>query len=360
MIEIFNKIDRLEGIDMPLIKPAALKPGDKVATISLSWGGAGDRDIIWRYNIGKKRLEEEFGLQVVEMPNTLKGTEFIYNNPKKRAEDLMMAFKDESIKGIFSCIGGSESIRILPYIDLDVIRNNPKVFIGYSDTTITHMICYKAGLSSFYGPSILCEFAENVSMHDYTKLWINKVLFNNGVIGSISASEVWTSELVPWEEKNKNISRKLEKNQGYELLQGKGKIQGRLIGGCIEVLEMMKGTELWPSIDEFENGILFLETSEDKPDPALVECWIRSYGTLGILNKINGIVFAKPYDDCYYDEYKEAILTVVRNELKLKDLPILYNVNFGHTSPMCILPYGALAEINCEDVSFSILEPGVI
>ena len=164
---------------MKLIKPKRLQPGDKVATISLSWGGAGDTDILWRYEIGKKRLEEEFGLKVVEMPNTLSGTEYLYNNPQKRAEDLMRAFKDPSIKGIFSCIGGDESVRMLPYIDYDVIKNNPKVFIGYSVTTVTHFICLKAGISSFYAPSILSELAENVEMFDYTKHWVNKVLFDN-------------------------------------------------------------------------------------------------------------------------------------------------------------------------------------
>ena len=104
---------------MSLIKPEGLKRGDKVATISLSWGGAGDSDILWRYNQGKKRLEEDFGLQVVEMPNTLKGTDYVYNNPESRAEDLMMAFKDKSIKAIFSCIGGG---KVLEYYPILIIR----------------------------------------------------------------------------------------------------------------------------------------------------------------------------------------------------------------------------------------------
>lgn len=76
---------------MILIKPQKLKKGDKVATVSLSWGGAGDSDILWRYNAGKKRIQEELELNVVEMPNTLKGTEYLYNHPEKRAEDLMTA-----------------------------------------------------------------------------------------------------------------------------------------------------------------------------------------------------------------------------------------------------------------------------
>ena len=155
-----------------LIKPQRLKKGDKVTTVSLSWGGAGDADLLWRYELGKRRLEEEFGLEVVEMSHTLKGSEYVYDHPEKRAEDFMNAFLDQSIKAVFSCIGGDESVRMLPYIDFEVIRNNPKIFMGYSDTTIAHFMCLKANLSSFYGPSIMAEFAENIKIFDYTKYWL--------------------------------------------------------------------------------------------------------------------------------------------------------------------------------------------
>ncbi len=345
---------------MKIIKPNKLNRGDKVATVSLSWGGAGDSDILWRYNVGKKRLQEEFGLNVVEMPNTLKGTDYIYDHPEKRAEDLMDAFRDESIKAIFSCIGGCESVRMLPYIDFDVIRNNPKVFIGYSDTTVTHFICYKGGVSSFYGPSILAEFAENVEMHDYTKHWVEKALFSDSVIGAIDPSPVWTSERLPWVEKNKAITRTLQQNDGYEVLQGTGVAKGHLIGGCIEVLEMIKGTALWPSLDNWKDAVLFLETSEDKPSPVYVEYWLRNYGSQGILNSVNAIILGKPYDNQYYEEYKKVVLKVVRDELKLSHLPILCNMSFGHTAPMMVLPYGAMAEIDCDNKTFSIIESGVV
>lgn len=345
---------------MDLIKPQKLKAGDTVATVSLSWGGAGDDSILWRYNIGKKRLKEVFGLNVIEMPNTMKGTDYLYNYPEKRAEDLMQAFEDKSIKAIFSCIGGYESIRILPFIDFNIIKNNPKIFIGYSDTTVTHMICLKAGVSSFYGASILAEFAENVEMFEYTKHWIKRVLFSNEVIGKIEPSPIWTSEYLPWEEKNKTNKRTTQSNTGYELLQGSGVAKGHLIGGCIEVLEMIKGTEIWPTINMWNNAILFLDTSEDKPNPTYLEYWLRNYGSQGILNKVNGIIFGKPYDNLYFDEYKKSILKVIRDELKLYDLPILYNMNFGHTAPMMVLPYGAIAEINCDKAEFSIIEAGTL
>lgn len=344
---------------MKLIKPERLKPGDTVASVSLSWGGAGDPEINWRYLLGKKRLEDIFGLKVVEMSTTLKGSEYVYSHPEERAKDLMDAFKDPEIRGIFSCIGGDDSIRMLPYIDYESIRKNPKVFIGYSDTTITHLICHKAGISSFYGASILAEMAENVEMHQYTVDWIKKCIFENDVIGRIKHSELWTSERLPWEEGNMDIKRKLLPNNGYELLQGEGTVVGRLLGGCVEVLEMAKGTEVWPDLETFNSSILFLETSEDMPSPENLLYALRNYGAQGILKRINGMIFGKPYHNKYYDEYKEVIIKALK-EYSLESLPVLYNLSFGHTSPMIVLPYGALAEIDCTQSTFSILEAGVI
>ncbi|MCB5935677.1 LD-carboxypeptidase [Caldibacillus thermoamylovorans] len=342
-----------------LIKPKKLHPGDKVATVSPSWGGAGDPEIRWRYEQGVERLKTVFDLQVAPMPNSLKGTEYLYNHPEARAEDLMAAFRDPDIKAIFTNIGGEDSIRLLPYIDFKVIHNNPKIFMGYSDTTIPHLFCLKAGVSSFYGLSILVDFAENIEMHPYTVDKIKRTLFSNKAIGEIETAAEWTSEHVEWTEANKNRKRVMQPNSGYEVLQGKGVVQGRLIGGCIEVLEFAKGTVLWPDEKYWDGCILFFETSEEKTEPTYIRYWLRNYAAQGILQKANGMIFAKPYDEKYREEYKEEILTVMR-EYGLTNLPILYNLNFGHTEPKCILPYGAQAEINCSKGSFSIQESGCI
>lgn len=341
-----------------LIKPKKLQPGDFVATVSPSWGGAGDPQLRWRYEQGVKRLEEVFGLKVIPMPNSLKGGDYLYNNPQARAEDLMTAFKDESIKGIIANIGGEDSIRLLPYIEFDIIRDNPKIFMGYSDVTVSHLFCHKAGISSFYGPAILTDFAENVEMDPYTVEMVNRTLFSNKVIGEIQPAKEWTSERLEWIEENKNKRRTMQENSGYEVLQGSGVAQGHLIGGCIEVLEFAKGTKIWPDQKYWNDSILFFETSEEKPEPAYIKYWLRNYAAQGILQKANGIIFGKPQDQMYYDEYKTEILKVMK-EYHLEDLPILYNLNFGHTEPKFILPYGAMAEINCDKQTFTILESGV-
>jgi hypothetical protein len=132
-----------------MIKARKLSPGDKVAAISLSWGGPGQ--FLHRYEAGKRQLQEEFGLEVVETRHALRDPKWLHRNPRARAEDLMEAFGDPAVSGVVSTIGGDDSIRLLPYLDPDVFRSNPKVFLGYSDTTVTHLALFKADLATFYG-----------------------------------------------------------------------------------------------------------------------------------------------------------------------------------------------------------------
>ena len=131
------------------------------------------------------------------------------------------------------------------------------------------------------------------------------------------------------------------------------------MGGCITTLQSVKGTSLFPELYEWNDAILFLETPETKPEPMYFRYWIRDLGCMGVLEKINGIIVGKPYDECYYTEYKHILLQVLNQEFQLYDLPVLYNLNFGHTAPMIILPYGALAEIDCIEKKFSIVSQAV-
>ena len=345
-----------------MLKPQRLSKGDTVAIVSLSSGMGGEPAFIHRYEIGKKRLETAFGLNVVTMPNALKGIEYLDNHPEARANDLMSAFKDSSIKAIICMIGGNDTIRLLDYIDFEVIRANPKIFMGYSDTTSNHFMMYKAGLTSFYGPSILAEFAENVAMHEYTKHYITKMLFEPSSELPIEPSPLWTSEYLEWaNEENTKISRTMKKDdKGFELLQGTGIAQGRLLGGCIDVFPMIIGTKIWPAPEMWKDIILFMETSQDCPKPDDIKYLLRGMAAQGIFSRISGIVFGKPQNETYYEEYKHVLLQVVGKECGRSDLPILYNVNFGHASPICILPYGILAEIDCNCNSLRLLESAVI
>lgn len=340
-----------------MIKPKHLKHGDKVAIVSLSWGGLGDEEYLHKYHIAKKRLEEDFGLEVIAMPHALKGSSFVAEHPELRARDLMEAFQDPDIKGIFSAIGGDDTIRILPYVDFEVIRKNPKIFLGYSDTTANHFMMYKAGLVSFYGPSVMAEFGEYTKMLDYTRRAVEDLLFGTKVPYELLPSPVWSDDYIPWMEENmeKQVSLK-EDLKGYEVIAGKGCVKGHLLGGCLDVFMMILGTSIWPSLNQWQNAILFIETSEDKPSPDFVKWTFRNLAAQGILSAIKGILVGKPKDETYYEEYKDAILQVVCKEEKLFDLPVFYNVNFGHAKPIGILPYGIQTELDCDRKSITYLE----
>jgi muramoyltetrapeptide carboxypeptidase LdcA involved in peptidoglycan recycling len=346
-----------------LIKPQKLREGDIVATVSLSWGGPGT--FPHRYEAGKQQLQDEFGLKVVEMDHTLRDPDWLWRNPQARADDLRKAFSDPSIKAIISTIGGDDSIRLLPFLDLETIRQNPKVFMGYSDTTVSHLVCFQAGSVSFYGPSIMAGFGENGGMFPYMVDSVRRTLFSSEPVGKLVPSTGgWTAELLDWADPNNQpLKRKRNPSQGWRLLQGKGVGRGHLLGGCFEVFDWLRGTPLWPDRDAWQDAILFLETSEEAPSPSTVQYGLRTFAALGILERLSGILFGRPGGDVpleVFDEYDKMILKVVSQEEGLTDLPILTRMDFGHTDPMFVLPYGVQAEIDCSAQSFAIVESAVV
>ena len=345
-----------------MLKPRRLSPGDRVAAISLSWGGPGT--IPHRYEAGKAQLEAEFGLEVVATPHALRDADWLQRNPQARAHDLMEAFADPAIQGIISTIGGDDSIRLLPYIDLNVIRAHPKVFLGYSDTTVTHMACFQAGLVSFYGPAIMAGFGENVEMFPYMVDAVRRTLFSTDPIGTVEPNRAgWTVEHLDWADPaNQSRRRKLQPCTGWRYLQGTGTRRGHLIGGCFEVFDWLRGTAVWPKLEDWQDAILFLETSEEAPSPNAVRAGLRCLAAMGVLQRLSGILFGRPGGQVppeQFADYDAALLQVVAEEEGLTELPIITRMDFGHTDPMMVLPYGVEAEIDCAAERFSILEGAV-
>ena len=339
-----------------MIKPERLRKGDKVAIVSLSNGLLGEKEFLHKYELGKKRLEEKFGLEVVTMENTLKGIEYLYNHPEKRAEDLMNAFKDKTIKAIICSIGGDDTIRLLPYIDYEVIKNNPKIFMGFSDTTANHFMMQKAGIVSYYGPCLMCDFANYVEMYDYTENAVRELLIEAKENYEIRKCDYWTNEHIEWCEENINKQKiRLKDEKGYEVIQGQGKVRGKLLGGCLDAFPIYNGTEVWPTLENWKDKILFFETSEDMPEPQYVTWYLRNLGAQGIFNVAKGIIVGKPQSEKYYEEYKEVYRKVLK-EFGREDMPVLYNVNFGHSEPIGIIPYGIECELDIDNKKITLLE----
>ncbi len=345
-----------------MIKPKHLSPGDKVAVVSLSSGILGEEKFIHKYRIAKERLERDYGLRVEAMPNALRGVDFLYRHPEARAQDLMDAFRDPEIRAVICAIGGDDTVRLLPYIDFDLIRDNPKIFTGFSDTTTNHFMMRKAGLVSYYGLSLMCDLAEYVSINEYTREMMEKTIFAPQPRLDIPCSEfcAFEKEKVMWAEENQNIPRPRRENTGYEILQGGGRAEGELIGGCLDVFVEFIGSELWPRPEEWSGKLLLLETSEVDMSDDLLRWNLRGLMAQGVLSRINGIVFGKPAAEDKFESYKEVLRQVVGFEAGRPELPILYNVNVGHSYPIGVFPLGLRYEIDCGKKRLTLLEPATV
>jgi len=337
-----------------------LRKRDKVAIVSLSSGMLGEEFCSHNIEIGVKRLKE-YGLEPVFMPNALKGIEYLEAHPEARAQDLKDAFLDDSIAGIICAIGGDDTYRLLPYLmeDAEFIRaveRYPKLFTGFSDTTINHLMFYKLGLSTYYGPSFICDLGEIANeMLPYSKKAFESYLEDNES-GEIVSSEIWYEERNDFTKKAIGTDRIAHKEErGFELLQGSEVFQGELLGGCLEsfydILTTTRHEDekvvcekygLFPSKKEWKGKVLFIETCEEKPVPELFEKEIAALKDKGIFDVVNGVLVGKPQDEAYYEEYKDILIKVIDNE----ELPIVYNVNFGHATPRCALQYGIMAKID--------------
>lgn len=351
-----------------MIKPKRLKKGDRVAIVSLSSGMLGEDFCSHIVELGVKRLKE-LGLVAVFMQNALKGIDFIENNPAARASDLKDAFMDDDISGVFCAIGGLDTYRTLEFLMeddefIEKVKSSPKLFTGFSDSTVNHLMFYKLGMQTFYGPNFICDLSEmEEDILPYTKNTIES--YFNGHMDIVS-SDYWYEERKEFSSKQLGVARvRHEEKRHYEVLQGDGIVEGRLLGGCLETLydlltdnsfpdqaEVASKYGIFPDENEWNDKILFFETCEEKPTPEMFRKEVEKLKENNVFNNISAIIVGKPMDEVYYEEYKSVLIDVVDDE----KLPILYNVNFGHALPRCALPYGIKVEIDLNNKKIKILE----
>lgn len=331
-----------------------------VGIVSLSSGTLGEDFVKHELDLGVKRLKE-YGLNVKFMDHALKGMDYVKDNPDKRAEDLLQAFRDPKIDMILCAIGGDDTYRLLPYLfDNDELQKvvNDKIFLGFSDTTMNHFMLNKVGLHTFYGQSFLADVCELESeMLPYTKKYFEE-LITTGHIREIAPSKVWYEGRTDYSESQLGVKLKEHPdNRGYELLQGKPVFSGAIFGGCIDsIFDIFDGERyadspilcekygLFPSLEEWKGKILLLESSEEKMSPDKFRKALLTLEDTGIFDVINGMLVGKPMDETYYEEYKQILSEVIQNP----ELPIVYNINVGHALPRCIIPFGVDATVDVE------------
>jgi muramoyltetrapeptide carboxypeptidase LdcA involved in peptidoglycan recycling len=314
---------------MRTIFPNKLKRGDKVMVVapsdSLSLISKKVR-LIADIRFNKMGLELSFGKHVEELD------EFDSSSIESRISDLHKAFQDKSVRGVFAVIGGFNCNQLLRYLDWNLIKNNPKVFIGYSDTTaLQNAICAKTGLVTYSGPAY-STFGQKLYF-DYTLEYFKKCLFDDKEF-NILPSESWSDDRWFLDQKN----RKLFKNNGW-LDINDGQARGTILGANICTFNLLQGTEYFPNIS---NSILFLEDDAESKLPNF-DRDLQSLIHLPNFDKVKGIVIGR-FQNASEVKTKQLI-KVIKSKAELSHIPVLANVDFGHTYPMISFPIGGEAQL---------------
>ncbi|MDD3475139.1 MAG: LD-carboxypeptidase [Candidatus Dojkabacteria bacterium] len=319
-----------------------LKKGDKVVVLSPSFAAPGQWPDV--YELGLSRLRDIFGLEPVEFPYTKK----IGSSGEERSKDLISAFENKEIKAVIASLGGDDQVTYIKNLPKEPFINNPKPFFGYSDNThfINHL--WLCGIPAYYGGSLFTEFAMQGHMDDFTIRYLKYALFENGEF-ELEQSNEFNDIGFTWNDSSLlNTRRRYQKNDGW-CWEGDMDTEGILWGGCVEsVDELLRNNVEIPSLEDFKNIILYLETSEEIPSHDYVRRVYRALGERGILCNIQGLLVGRPkaweFDkqntDEEKEEYKEGqremILEIVRRYNK--DIPIVQNMDFGHTAPQICMP----------------------
>ena len=338
-----------------------------VEIVSLSSGIIGEPFAAHELKIGVDRLKS-MGLQVKFSSHAFKGIDYIKDHPEDRASDLIEAYSDSDVDMILCAIGGDDTYRLLPNLfDDDRLKKvvNNKIFLGFSDTTMNHFMLHKLGVNTFYGQSFLADLCELESdMLPYSRQYFEE-LITTGTIKEIRPSDVWYEERTAFDESQIGVPRVKHENKGFELLQGASCFSGKILGGCIESMYDVFNNEryedsvklcgkykLFPSLDDWKGRILLLESSEEKPTPDMYEKMLVALKERGVFGVVSGVLIGKPMDETYAEEYKKLLVSVIGDPA----LPILCNINIGHATPRCIIPFGIEAKVdaNSQCISFEV------
>jgi muramoyltetrapeptide carboxypeptidase LdcA involved in peptidoglycan recycling len=333
-------------------RPPKLQPGDTVGIVSPSWGGAGL--FPHRVSQGVRHLQS-LGFKVKIGTHALNQLGFVSDTPQNRVDDIHSMFVDSEVKAIVAAIGGDHSCHLLPLLDFDLIRRNPKIFMGFSDITVLNVAIWKeTSLVTFNGPALLTDIAEYPRMFEYTERHMLKVLCESEPIGVIEPSTWWTEEFLDWAQGEDLIRPRVRHSSaGWSWLRG-GVAEGVLIGGCLESLEHLRGTRFWP---EWQDAIMFFETSEGPPSPERVDSLLMDYQNMGVLQRLKGLMVGRPMR--YTEDEKHQLREVVLQRTRGCTFPIVADMDLGHTAPQFTVPIGCRARIDGENRRFEVIDAAV-
>ncbi len=313
-----------------IVKPKRLKRGDTIAIIAPSSG-------ISESALAKSLQNmADLGFNIKIGKHTMSVNGFLAGNDKERLEDLHWAFGDKTVDAIWCVRGGYGATRFLPSVNFDLIRKNPKVFVGYSDITALHTAIYQnTNLVTFHGPVASSTFS------DYPKKHVVNVLMN--------PSAPYKIELSP-----DNIAK--ESNLYKTEIITKGKARGKLVGGNLSLLTAMAGTPF--ALRNTKGKLLFIEDVGEKPY-RIDRMFVQLKQSIN-LRELAGIALGV-FENCNPpDAASQTVIDVVRDELGNLGIPVIYGLSFGHIRDQFTLPVGIEAEMDTEKATMTFLETGVV
>jgi muramoyltetrapeptide carboxypeptidase LdcA involved in peptidoglycan recycling len=334
------------------VYPPKPSPGDRVAVISPSSGLPGLFPL--PYQLGLERLRKDFGLEPVEYP----ATRTMGATPRERAEDIHAAFADPDIKAVIASIGGDDQITVLPLLDRELIRANPKPFFGWSDNTNLLAYLHRTGIVGYHGASVMCELGRPGALHPQTGESLRAALFTSGPYELRPAAR-WRDVDRDWADPTTFDEEPATRpGTGWTWVDADRVVEGRGWGGCLEILGwlLMADREIPRDPAEFDGGVLFLETSEEMPSAAEVFRTLRNMGERGLLQRFPALLMARPKTWSfehprtpeegarYAAEQRAAVLAAMR--AYAPGTTIVFDVDFGHTDPQLVLPYGGLIRVD--------------
>ncbi len=321
-----------------LIKPRMLRQGDTVALVSPSWGAAAEHEV--RFGHAITAFQRVLGLKVRVMPHALGLRGYTSGTRAQRLSDIHDAFADPDVAGVVSIIGGRHSAQLLEDLDYDLIKANPKVFCGYSDiTSINHAIHAQTSLVTFSAPMIMTQWGEWTSPDPRTVDWFRRAVMGADPVGEIIGGPTYTDERVSWA-RPRTRERARRQARPYTALRS-GSAEGPLLPGTLTNFCELLGTPFEP---DFRGAILVLDTPGHGfgPDDGDQQLWhLRN---AGVFDDVAAVVLGRPYhfDDAQTDQLQQVLLDVTEDF----NLPVVANVDHGHTDPLMTLPLGIRARVD--------------
>ncbi|MBS5950368.1 MAG: LD-carboxypeptidase [Clostridium sp.] len=302
-------------------------------------------------NRTKRAIEylEDKGFSIVKGSLTGKSDYYRSGSIKERVEELNSLIRNPNVRCIMSTIGGMNSNSLLPYIDYEAFKKDPKIISGYSDVTAILLGIYaKTGISTYYGPALVASFGELEPYVSETYKYFKNILMDEIQYPyEVKMPKFWTDEYINWETQDRSkapVDNSL-------ITVNDGVCEGRLIGGNLNTMMGIWGTEYMPEIKK--GDILFIEDS--LKDCATIE---RSFSLLklsGVFDKISGIILGKHelFNDNGTGRKPYEILLEVMGDTKI---PFLADFDCCHTHPMITLPIGCKVKLDATNKKIFILE----